>query len=157
MTEDKVNSLYPYSTCTLCGETKPSTRENFGTKKNGKPRSWCRACTRERTNEHAENNREQGRARARKRKERLESVGEVNEHLVYAPRLLKEQNFECYFCKKPINIKSMEIDHLRPISRGGDNSFKNLAACCALCNKSKTNKTEVEYRQWVATVLRNYR
>lgn len=157
MNNQKVNSLYPFHTCTLCGETKPSTRENFGTKPNGKPRSWCRVCSRKRQNEHAVNNREQNRERARRRKERLESVGIVNEHLQYRNLLLNKQNFKCYFCQEPITSGAAEIDHLTPISRGGTNDHSNLAACCSSCNKAKTDKTEIEFKIWRYERLKNYK
>ena len=68
MDNQTVNPLYPTQTCTLCGEKKPTTRTNFGTKNNGKPRPWCRACSRKKTNEHAAKNREQRQARSRKRR-----------------------------------------------------------------------------------------
>lgn len=156
MGDEPVNKLYPFSTCTLCGVTKPTTRSNFGTKKNGKPRPWCRECSRKKTNEHAASNRELGRDRARKRKELLESIGVVNEHLQYRELLLRKQSYKCYFCEAPINEASVEIDHLTPLSRGGDNSISNLAACCSSCNKAKTDKTEEEFVQWRRTRLKNY-
>lgn len=157
MAEKKVNVLYPLQICCLCGETKPTTRENFGTKPNGKPRAQCRVCRRKLTNEYAAANRDKGRARARNRKTRLESVGYVNEYLQYREPLLKLQRELCYFCQTAITSDTIEIDHLTPISRGGDNHRKNLVGCCASCNKAKTNKTEGEFIIWRAERLKNYR
>lgn len=157
MNEEVVNALCPFQTCTLCGETKPTTRANFGTLKNGKPRPRCRACYRKKTNEHAAENREQGRARARKRKELLENVGVVNEHLKYKERLLRDQFGRCYFCKTQISEQTIEIDHLTPISRGGANDYSNLAGCCFQCNKAKSNKTEAEFIHWREERLKNYK
>ncbi len=154
---DPVNALYPLHTCTWCGETKPTTRANFGTKANGKPRHWCRECTRKRTNEYSAANRELGRARARNRKEQLEAVGVVNEHLQFRESLFKQQNEKCYFCKNQLSLEAMEIDHLTPISRGGGNDYKNLAACCLPCNRAKTNRTEEEFIEWRKKRLINYR
>ena len=51
-----VNKLMPFRTCTHCGETKPTTRENFGTKPSGKPKARCRACYRAHTNAYAAEN-----------------------------------------------------------------------------------------------------
>ena len=156
MNPNKVNSLYPLQTCTVCRETKPTTRENFGTKESGKPRAQCRDCHRRRINEYAAKNRELGRERARARKASLERVGVVNEHLKYRELLLKEQCEKCYFCKAIITLKTIEIDHLIPISKGGSNDYVNLAGCCSSCNKAKTNKTELEFILWRKHRLKNY-
>ncbi len=157
MDDDKVNALRPLQTCTLCGETKPTSRENFGTKQNGMPRARCRACYRQKTNEYAASNRERGRERARNRKVLLENVGVVNEHLRYRELLLKEQRGKCYFCKRNITIHTIEIDHLTPISKGGANDYENLAGCCPPCNKAKTDKTELEFIFWRKERLKNYK
>jgi hypothetical protein len=112
-----VNILMPYRRCTCCGEEKPTTRDNFGTKENGLPRPRCRACTREATNRHASNNRELGRERARRREEREKAVGVVNEHHAFREALLYQQDNQCYFCKTSIDEETSEIDHLIPIVR----------------------------------------
>jgi 5-methylcytosine-specific restriction endonuclease McrA len=156
MADNKVNAVYPFQTCTKCGETKPTTRENFGTQRNGKPRSWCRFCLREYNNTYAAEDRERGRERARIRKAQLESVGVVNEHLQYRRPLLRDQQGQCYFCKVPIAFGAMEIDHLTPISRGGSSDYDNLAGCCSQCNKAKANRTEEEFIVWRRERLKFY-
>jgi 5-methylcytosine-specific restriction protein A len=151
-----VNIIQPFRTCTGCGQRKPTTRENFGTKKNGLPRPRCRVCVRDATNKHALNNRELGRARARNRKERLEAVGVVNEHLVFKDALLAQQNYACYFCDIYIDEATAEVDHLTPIVRGGNNELSNLAACCGTCNRAKKDRTENEFREIISTRFRHY-
>jgi len=42
----------------------------------------------------------------------------------------------------------MTVEHRKPVSLGGDNSFSNLAPACLSCNSGKRNKTEGEYREW---------
>lgn len=151
-----LNSKYPVYTCTRCGETKSSTRENFSTR-NGKPRLPCRACKRKYDNEHASNNREFARARARKRKEINENIGYANEHHKYRESLLNAQQEKCYFCDSHITIYTIEVDHLIPVTRGGTNDYNNLAGCCSFCNKEKHNKTEDEYRLWRKNTYKNFR
>jgi len=41
------------------------------------------------------------------------------------------------------------VDHLTPISKGGDESLDNLVPACKGCNSSKKNRTLKEYRQWL--------
>lgn len=157
MSNQTVNSLVPIKTCSQCGETKPTTRDNFGTRPSGMPKAYCRVCQRRMSNEYAARNRDVGRERARRRKELLETVGVVNEHLQYRSPLLRDQKSKCYFCRTPITIDTIEIDHLTPLSRGGTNDYFNLAGCCSPCNKAKGGRTKDEFLQWRQTRLRFYK
>jgi len=57
---------------------------------------------------------------------------------------LKYKN-SCIYC----GVKGkMTVEHRKPVSLGGDNSFGNLAPACLSCNSGKRNKNEEEYRQW---------
>ena len=50
----------------------------------------------------------------------------------------------CAYCKlKP----SEHIDHIIPLSRGGDNSLGNLTGACASCNLSKGSKFVMEWKK----------
>ena len=51
----------------------------------------------------------------------------------------------CIYCEIPIGDKKKVIDHLTPISRGGDNSYENLGVACFSCNSSKKDKTYDEF------------
>ena len=55
---------------------------------------------------------------------------------------------KCIYCGSSKNIT---IEHRKPVSLGGDNSFHNLAPACLSCNSSKRNKEEKEYREWRKT------
>lgn len=55
--------------------------------------------------------------------------------------IFKRDGFSCLYC----NIKKdLTIDHMRPKSRGGDNSWENLATCCSRCNCKKGDRTPEE-------------
>ena len=44
----------------------------------------------------------------------------------------------CHYCGKlPHPIRDFTVDHVVPISRGGNNDPRNLVACCVRCNSSK--------------------
>lgn len=42
----------------------------------------------------------------------------------------------CVYC----DGRFEEIDHVRPISRGGEHSIENVRPCCATCNRKKRNR-----------------
>lgn len=54
----------------------------------------------------------------------------------------------CYLCKASLVNKTIQIEHRKPISRGGANWLSNVAPACSDCNKSKSNKTEKEFLEW---------
>jgi HNH endonuclease len=49
----------------------------------------------------------------------------------------------CEYCRSQLMFSpnSFEIDHLFPVSQGGDNALDNLALACPQCNGHKSNKT----------------
>jgi len=51
----------------------------------------------------------------------------------------------CYYCGKLLTIESYTVDHLTPLSRGGDNNLDNSVPACIQCNAQKSNLTETEY------------
>jgi hypothetical protein len=53
--------------------------------------------------------------------------------------IFKRDNFTCQYCSaKPPNIP-LEIDHILPVSKGGDNSKDNLITSCFDCNRGKSS------------------
>jgi 5-methylcytosine-specific restriction endonuclease McrA len=40
--------------------------------------------------------------------------------------------------------RGLEIEHIRPVYRGGDNSFANLTVACRRCNRRKGTRTLTE-------------
>lgn len=52
-------------------------------------------------------------------------------------RVLKKSKCKCAKCGKELNISTMTIDHIIPLSKGGTNKEYNLIAMCKKCNKEK--------------------
>jgi len=59
-------------------------------------------------------------------------------------KMLHDQWGLCYWCGEDI-LKKYEVEHIIPISRGGDNSKDNVALSCRACNAQKNNKLPEEW------------
>ena len=62
----------------------------------------------------------------------------------FLERVLKAQNNNCFYCNS--NLKEYKsIEHLTPVSKGGDNDIYNLVYSCKSCNSQKRQLTLEEY------------
>ena len=50
--------------------------------------------------------------------------------------------YKCKLCKRVFPLDIMEVDHIRPRSRGGVDLPRNLQLLCPSCNKKKGSKVE---------------
>jgi hypothetical protein len=61
-------------------------------------------------------------------------------------KILKKDNYRCVKCGRSpathLNL-SLHIDHIKPFSKGGDNSEENLQTLCDKCNLGKGNDENV--------------
>jgi len=51
--------------------------------------------------------------------------------------VFKRDNFTCQYCGAKAPDTILEIDHIKPIAKGGDNSLTNLITSCFECNRGK--------------------
>jgi hypothetical protein len=51
--------------------------------------------------------------------------------------VFKRDNFTCQYCSAKPPTVPLEIDHIHPIAKGGDNSIENLITACFDCNRGK--------------------
>ena len=65
---------------------------------------------------------------------RQQISGDVR-HAVYL-----RDNYSCCICGKGVEDYDLQIDHIKPISKGGTNAMSNLQTLCEDCNKEKGNK-----------------
>jgi 5-methylcytosine-specific restriction endonuclease McrA len=49
-------------------------------------------------------------------------------------------NFTCQYCGDQLNDKTLSIDHVIPVSKGGRNRWDNLTTSCRKCNSHKSDK-----------------
>lgn len=61
--------------------------------------------------------------------------------------ILKSQRHRCGYCRTKLTARNVNIDHIKPISRGGSNDRRNLQALCRDCNLSKSAKDPIEFAQ----------
>lgn len=54
--------------------------------------------------------------------------------------VLKRDLFTCQYCGAKAPEVILEIDHVVPVSKGGDNAIENLVAACKECNRGKRDK-----------------
>jgi 5-methylcytosine-specific restriction endonuclease McrA len=47
---------------------------------------------------------------------------------------------ECYLCGQWLTWREITIDHVVPLSRGGDHSYANCKIACAVCNSRKGDR-----------------
>lgn len=72
-------------------------------------------------------------------------------------RLRKKQSDRCYYCRLLMGFGKQfknhrcgaTLEHLLPVSAGGDNSFKNLVLACRRCNDAKRSMLEEEFWKMV--------
>ena len=60
--------------------------------------------------------------------------------------LLRAQRGLCPVCRADIG-QGYEVDHIHPISKGGDNTKSNIQLLCQPCNRSKHAKHPVDFMQ----------
>lgn len=63
---------------------------------------------------------------------------------LYLKLLLKAQGNRCFYCGEDMG-DTPSLEHLTPVSRGGDNQRYNLVYACKSCNSKKHDKTLEEY------------
>lgn len=74
------------------------------------------------------------RARRRARKAGVES--EPLSRIIVADR----DGWKCCYCGVSLTKKTLTLDHVRPISKGGPHTYANVVAACKPCNSSKGAK-----------------
>lgn len=65
--------------------------------------------------------------------------------------LLEHWGRECVYCGK--KNQPLEVEHIKPKSKGGSDRFSNLTLSCTLCNQDKGNKSIDEYLTNNVTLL----
>ncbi len=67
-------------------------------------------------------------------------------------RLWESQDGKCGLTSRPLD-KTAELDHILPISQGGDNSYGNSRWLCRDVNQAKHKLTDGEFFQLITEVI----
>jgi len=59
--------------------------------------------------------------------------------------LFARDGYLCLYCGKAFSPRALTRDHIVPVSRGGKNTWTNLASACRSCNHRKNNRTPQEW------------
>ena len=54
--------------------------------------------------------------------------------------VFKRDSFKCQYCGRSAPDVVLEVDHIIPVSKGGDNDISNLITSCFDCNRGKRDK-----------------
>jgi hypothetical protein len=70
--------------------------------------------------------------------------GTAGESIGLRVRIIERDKQTCYMCKRKLAIEEITLDHVRPRSRGGDDSEANLKVACEPCNNRKGDRLPEE-------------
>lgn len=68
----------------------------------------------------------------------------VQNRAVSRKNIMLRDRHTCQYCGVPFLPKGLTLDHVIPRSRGGENTWENLVACCHRCNNRKADRTPAE-------------
>ena len=54
--------------------------------------------------------------------------------------VFKRDKFTCQYCGASAPDVILQVDHIKPVSKGGTNDIMNLVTACRDCNSGKTNR-----------------
>ena len=57
----------------------------------------------------------------------------------------------CAYCGKPITMQELNVDHLVPIRKGGEDMLYNMYPSCRSCNQAKSTLDIEQFREFVQT------
>lgn len=60
-------------------------------------------------------------------------------------KVFERDQFLCHHCGKLLTRFSATLDHLQPVSEGGDNSYENLVTACLQCNSQRGSQPLMDY------------
>jgi ATP adenylyltransferase len=63
-------------------------------------------------------------------------------------QVLKRAKGRCELCGISGKVKALQVDHIKPRSKGGLTVLENLQALCYTCNAQKQNKDDTDFRGW---------
>lgn len=66
-------------------------------------------------------------------------------------RVLKDSGGRCALCGATKKERPLQVDHIKPRSKGGKTVYENLQVLCSKCNQTKSNKDDTGFRNALET------
>ena len=63
----------------------------------------------------------------------------------YRAAIYAREHNRCFYCLRELRRIARVLDHVIPRARGGDNSYRNLVACCLDCNMAKRDHRAADF------------
>jgi 5-methylcytosine-specific restriction endonuclease McrA len=60
-------------------------------------------------------------------------------------KVFERDKYLCHYCKKQLTRFSATLDHIQPVSKGGDNSYENPVTACLLHNSQRNAQPIMDY------------
>lgn len=99
-----------------------------------------------------ENNRERWRASKRNNMGRRRNIeGEHSAEDI--ADIIKQQRGRCAECRSRLRGLRYQVDHIRPVTKGGSNRRSNLQVMCGRCNRLKGNRDPLEHARLQGRLL----
>ena len=85
--------------------------------------------------------------RCRVRRARARGIAVVDDGTLTGSvlRRLFGDALQCPYCDEPMESRGKSLDHLVPLSKGGEHSILNVVVCCRRCNSRKHARTALEF------------
>jgi hypothetical protein len=59
-------------------------------------------------------------------------------------KVFERDGYQCHYCRKQLTRFTATLDHIQPVSEGGDNSLHNLTTACLHCNSRRGSRPVME-------------
>jgi len=66
-------------------------------------------------------------------------------------------NFRCFYCNDLLNQNTWELEHVKPISKGGQNKITNITPSCKKCNRMKGSMEITDFIMKCYKIIENFK
>lgn len=89
----------------------------------------------------------------RKRRRAVENMAEIGDPKLiefWEHRWKSKKRSTCFWCRDRFSTKSLQTDHIQPLSKLGKHSVENLCVSCGPCNRRKSAKSTTQWNSEIS-------
>ncbi len=60
-------------------------------------------------------------------------------------KIFERDAYKCHYCGKQLTRFNATLDHLQPVTQGGDNAYDNLVTACLHCNSRRGSRPVMDW------------